>query len=92
MSSRVHKVSDKYAGHRAELDRLRAVGATTRRARRTAKVVAGFDRAITTIMSHLDALPRRELLKLAKDQDIKGRHTMTKPRLLDAIKAEMRKG
>jgi hypothetical protein len=43
-------------------------------------------------MSHLDALPRRELLKLAKDQDIKGRHTMTKPKLLDAIKAEMRKG
>ena len=92
MSSRVHKVSDKYAGHREELDRLRTIGANSRRTQKMARRVATMDKTVKAVELHLDTMNRRQLLQAAKNMDIKGRHTMTKDKLLVAIKAEMRKG
>lgn len=90
MSSRVHKISSKYVERKPQIDRVRKTNAHTRRARNAARVVAQMDKVLESMLNRLNDLPRKELLKVAKDHDIKGRHTMTKPKLVHALREKMR--
>lgn len=91
MSSRVHKTSEKYVQSKPQIDRVRKMNAHTQRARNAARVVAQMDKTIESLLNHLNELPRRELLKVAKDHNIKGRHTMTKPKLVEAVREAMKR-
>lgn len=89
MSSRVHKVSDKYVEAKPEIDLHRRAHARRRNKARDRDRLQTF-KAVRQAM--IDSLPKRsrdELRSLAKEMDIKGGWRMSKGQLVEVIRKQL---